>query len=249
MKNAIIEALRACTIDLSIITDYDDCDLNKYIRQTVPNSQDLAFGSGVSKYVILIKGENIVLKMPYQGMYDDESFEQDMRDYESNLDDGVENLIAPELSNYYFEFVEAKSDVVETSNNWDYCALECAIYEAAEQEGLEAYFAKEEWYADVNGYPIYCQQRVNPLDALISSSKKTYPKDFGRATSKKCSDMGVRCINTIWVQDFFDYYGELEYKRLMDFLTKVGVYDLHSGNLGYYKGAPILLDYSDFKEW
>ena len=245
IKEKIVEILRKSNINFNNLYENNYDEVTYILRQELPNTK-IAFDSGISKLVILIPNEDVVIKIPYSQMFDSESYNSDYSYWDSG--EAGEDYAEPMEEDYFVKFDSAISDKVETSSNWDYCELECAFYEAAYEEGLAQYFAKEELYAMVLDQPIYIQERVVPLDVEISSSRKAYTEET-RETSKRCDELDIRCFNSIWITDFFNCYGETEFVKLSKFLKKMNIYDLHSGNLGYLHGAPILLDYSDFREW
>ena len=246
MKDQIIEILRNSEeINFQdFYTDNYDA-LEELLRHELPKNAKVSFDSGISKVVILIAGENYVLKIPFVKMFDEDSYNSDVAYWDSGEWEGEEEYSEPNIENYFSNFEWAESDKVSTSNNWDYCALECAFYEIATERGLEQYFAKEELYAVVLDHPVYIQERVTPLEA----SEKSISYEQAETTRKRCSDLSVRCFNPKWVTDFFNCYGEQEFIKLSNFLEEMKIYDLHEGNLGYLYGAPVLLDYSDFREW
>lgn len=239
-KQQVIKALRESHINFNALCEYEHSQVLDYLIQTFGNDQGLAADSGISKLVIFLKNQDYVLKIPYTQMFDEESYNSDLS-YWEETNEGAE----PQEENYYYEFCSACSDAVETSDSWDYCALECAFYEEAHKAGLEKYFAKEELYAVILDYPIYIQQKVTPLE--MKSTSHSMQKIS--STKKRCSELNVRCFNSTWITDFFEYYGEQEFLKLSNFLKEMNIYDLHGGNLGYLHGAPVLLDYSDFREW
>ena len=57
------------------------------------------------------------------------------------------------------------------------------------------------------------------------------------------------CFNAWWITDFLAMYGEEEFKALSDFLREMQIDDLRDCNVGYLDGAPILFDYSGFRQW
>ena len=245
IKEKIVEVLRKANINFNNLYEDNYDEVTCAIKQELPDMQ-IAFDSGLSKLVILIPNEEFVIKIPYSKLFDEDSYNADHSYWDSG--EAEEDYAEPLEENYFVNFECATSDKVETSSNWDYCELECAFYEAAYEEGLAQYFAKEELYSMILDQPIYIQERVIPLDVEITSSRKTYTEET-KETSKRCDELDIRCFNSIWITDFFNCYGEEEFIKLSKFLKKMSIYDLHSGNLGYLHGAPVLLDYSDFREW
>lgn len=246
----IIEALHnnACNLDTEL-HEHNYADIIIPDLRHDCSDFEWSYDAGVSKFVILIRGEDLVIKIPFYHHFYEDDYYSDLS-YWDNLDDEEQrDMTEPLEENYIYEFQSASNDVLEKDlgvtfgASHDYCQLECAVYEAACLAGIEQYFAKTEWYAEVGGRDIYLQQRVNPLE----TEKHTDWCDS--ETSEKCKSLGVRCFNPTWIKDFFDIYGEDEFQKLDAFLKRYHINDLHSGNLGYRDGLPIILDYSDYNEW
>ena len=244
IKEQIINALRESDINFDSLCEEEHDIVEEYLTHTIVDTK-LSFDSGISKLVIFVQGEPFVIKIPYTKLFDDESYNSDLSYWEN---EDSEEYPEPEREEYYQNFEFATSLEVETTSNWDYCELECAFYEKAYEEGLAQYFAKEELYAIVKNHPIYIQEKVTPLEFQKAAFDNNSFKKFD-STRQRCSDLKVKCFSSRWITDFFDYYGEQEFIKLSNFLEKMKIYDLHEGNLGYYCGAPVLIDYSDFREW
>lgn len=201
-----------------------------------------AYDMGASKGVLIFEKQGIVLKIPFMANeYDEGQYECDLGAWDAGEIDEE-----PHIEDYVQPLCKAVNFFIETSRNWDYCELECGIYQEAEIVGLEAYFAKEEWVADIDGYPIYQQVLVSPFNSDYSSHTRT-EEDRSRAQDS-CTRIGVRCFNPSWIADFLDAYGEEELKKLDDFLKKLSIGDLHDGNVGYVGKYPVLLDYSNYND-
>lgn len=197
---------------------------------------------GATKGVLIFKDQDLVLKIPFMANeYDEGMYESDLEAWNAG-----ELEKEPMLEDYLRYFGSATNFFIETQHDWDYCELECGIYQEAEKAGLEPYFAKEEWIADVNGYPIYRQVKVSPFNSDVSSHTRSQ-QDQSRAR-ESCTRLKIDCFNESWIADFIDYYGEEELKKLCDFLGKLDIIDLHRGNVGYLDNYPILLDYSNYNE-
>ncbi len=219
--------------------------------------------SGISKAVLLIKGLSDVIKIPYQCRYDGERYDEDYTDYEDALEiaiaGGEETLRAfhnncrePNPADYYTPH-ECATEYYETQSgeeHWDYCKFETEIYEAACEDGLEIYFAEERLLGYIgDNYPVYYQVRCTPMDEMnidYNSPKAEQKKE----TSKNiCKTHHCDCFNPIWIADFIEMYGEEEFLRLNQFLCDHDIQDLRESNIGYLDGAPILFDYTGYREW
>lgn len=239
IKMQIVNALRESNINFNALCEEEHEEVEDYLTEKIKDVR-LSFDSGLSKLVIFMENDPYVIKIPFTRMFDEQSYDSDLSYWDTgDLDQ------EPERGNYYQNFDSATSAEVETADSWDYCALECAFYEKAYERGLAQYFAREELYAMVLDYPIYIQEKVTPLEA----TSYTIDNNKLKTTRDRCSKLNVRCFCTQWITDFFDVYGEEEFIKLSNFLDEMKIYDLHEGNLGYHHGIPVLLDYSDFREW
>ena len=133
--------------------------------------------------------------------------------------------------------------------DWDYCRLESVIYQLAVEEGLGAYFAEEAYLGSIGDSPVYYQTRCIPLTEMtIDRDSREYEKKAS-ISRKTCEKLHIYCFDEMWIADFLEIYGEEEFKRLNDFLERYEISDLRRCNIGYLDNAPILFDYSGFREW
>jgi hypothetical protein len=136
---------------------------------------------------------------------------------------------------YYFEIA-------------DYCEREAYFYDEAIDAGVEEFFAKTEFagYADC-GRPLYKSERVFEYmskEIFDIRSKEPSQKAKDSANNSDCYALPFE-----WLARAYDYYGEEKVEKLIAFLNKFDIRDLHDGNIGFRKnGAPVLLDYSDYRE-
>ena len=134
-------------------------------------------------------------------------------------------------------------------NEWDYCALETAIYRRAKEEGIEQYFAEEEYLGTIDNTPIYAQARCVPMSSVSYDYNSAEYKRKRTSANETCKNLGINCFNAIWIADFVDFYGEDELARLSEFLDRYEIGDLRDCNIGYLDDAPILFDYSGYRDW
>ena len=161
----------------------------------------------------------------------------------------------PEYNDEYYYDIEGASNIrlengaEPTIPDWDYCRLETVIYQLDLEEGLGSYFADEGYLGTIDQTPVYYQTRCTPMNSIsIDYHSKEY-HDKEKKSEKICKDLDIICFNDIWIADFVDYYGIDEFKRLHDFLQRYEIGDLRTCNIGYLDGAPILFDYSGYRDW
>jgi hypothetical protein len=70
-----------------------------------------------------------------------------------------------------------------------------------------------------------------------------------KMSNKVCDELEIDCFDEVWIADFIQMYGKDELQRLMEFINKYDIDDLRTCNIGYLDGAPILFDYSSFRDW
>lgn len=230
MREKIIKMLQ----QVNIPSQFSEDTLNDYVDalKEINSGLEWSWDGGISKFVLLFANYDKVIKIPYLGKYDYDAYEDAIAQ-----DVGADHT----LEEFFYEFTGPENyDNIE--RGWDYCELETMFYEIAETKGLAQYFAKEELCGWIKGHPIYLQTRVTPLESVCSRTIG----EREAATEKRCQELHIHCLDTQWVSDFFDEYGEEEYLRLCAFLTEYDITDLHIGNLGYLNNKPILLDYSSY---
>ena len=133
-----------------------------------------------------------------------------------------------------------------SENCWDYCATEAELYEAAEEEGLEKAFAKTEFLCEIHGHPIYKQQYIETFFNTSNDSHHSNSRQYMRDINEYCNESDIFCFNEIWINDSCEYYGKDFVFKLLSFIKKKGIDDLHHANIGYIKKQPLLVDYSSF---
>ena len=202
------------------------------------------FDCGASKGVLIFDKEHFVIKVPFQACtYDESAYTDDLEAH-----DRGSLSYTPVIGDYLNYFERANNFFLETFSNWDYCELECAVYQEAKKEGLEPYFAKEQLLGYVNMHPVYVQEYVVPYAEASSTRPKEVTREKRTKTEDFCASFDQDCFNLRWIVDFIEVYGHDEFRRLCLFLKKLSIVDLHRGNVGYLNGFPILLDYSNFND-
>ena len=137
----------------------------------------------------------------------------------------------------------------EEISDWNYCQLETILYNLAVEEGLGAYFAEEGYLGVIDQTPVYYQTRCIPMNSItIDYNSKEYKQKKIKSRAF-CDKLNISCFNDVWISDFIDMYGENEFLRLNSFLDRYDIGDLRTCNIGYLDDAPILFDYSGFRDW
>ena len=149
-------------------------------------------------------------------------------------------------------------------------------YRAAEKAGVAQYFAWTDKLFDVYSehgyYPIYvmaqvdcdeeaitdmmvqtfCENNRNPEDEDVDEVDEDARQDYEDRYNSACSG------STEGVDEWFHSTLDCrEYAKLDQFLCFNDIDDIHSGNLGFYDGSVVIIDYSGYnfvlehtdKEW
>lgn len=182
------------------------------------------YAHGASKLVVFLKDANFVVKIPFTGyMFD---------------------------SDNYYDFEGAEED--DSGECWDYCRTEVIMYHKALAAGVEKYLLETEKIGEINGYPIYVQEKcVNFFDAPISR-----PTSNERVTSR--NNLEENGIHAKILSSVFCFYCYLDIINEEDTYESFGKFnnfaeeylsDIHNGNIGFnICGRPVILDYSGYHE-
>ena len=215
---------------------------------------DWSYSSGVTKGVLIFKGLDFVIKIPFSGSgeYCEEHWESEdgswIGYYTKNqrYTHTPSNLHHYEEENHFREFTGA-----DEADGWNYCQVETQVSNCAKNEGVARCFAETYFLGTAGDYPIYAQERCAIFCDEESSRRESYEK---RSKSDYDSLKEIRekvdfwSTDDNWLLDFLIYWGEEMLKRLANFVFEHNINDLHNGNIGYRKGAPVLVDYSSFHD-
>ena len=216
---------------------------------------DWSYSSGVTKGVLIFKGLDFVVKIPFSGSgeYYEEHWENEedgewigCYTKEERYTHTPANLHFCEEKTNFREFTGADEE-----EGWNYCKVEAQVSKCAEEEGVIRCFAETYFLGTAGDYPIYAQERCAIFCDEESSRRESYKK---RTKSDYDSLREVRervdfydCDDN-WLLDFLIYWGEEILQRLANFVFEHSINDLHNGNIGYRKGVPVLVDYSSFHD-
>lgn len=219
---------------------FQDCDFVnltssnyewKVLDELSDKVKDYDWHAGVTKLVIDLLDEDVVVKIPFCG--------QDYFD-ENEIDE----------VNEFDPFTSANCFIEMNNSEWDYCATECCIYNLAKEfrgGELAKLFAKEWFLCEVNGHPIYLQEKCKPLTPEKISSCRA-DQESSKWIDKTTKGMGVWHSDDwfIFVCHFFDK--EL-FRTLLSFVKEYNINDIHTLNFGENKdGMLCSFDYSGFNE-
>ena len=136
---------------------------------------------------------------------------------------------------------------------WNWCELENTIYQHALEVRADRYFAQTKFFKKLEFYNeylnVYIQTKVVPLH-VYHPDHYHYEGEYESKVIRnfRCFDR----IDLMWIRDFIDTYGLAGLEELGCFADEEDVNDLHSDNIGYYNGYPVIFDFSGYSsssEW
>lgn len=205
---------------------FKDCDFSDMINRdnfgeailnNLPDNFDYNYFYGVSKLCLIPKGSDYVIKIPFNTEWYDWDRE-------------------------YVYFFNANHD---DNRKWDYCMSELLIYNLAKKEKIEKIFCKTRFLGCVNNYPIYIQERANPIYLMDGIRYSDHRTD---RISEYCHQRNFQIFHSVWMADALEYYGQKIFNNAMSFIKYNHINDLHNENIGYIGNRPVLIDFSGYLE-
>lgn len=186
---------------------------------------------GASKVVLFFKKAGFVIKIPFEGYYSydkwDDTAEQDENDYTTWS---------------FYEYTSVQ--------NGNYIEEEIRLYDdTIKKAGFSHLFAKNKFLCEcANGIPIYYQEEMicaDDMDYHEISKKDTRRLDsiFKRKSSWNSY---LNYLPKTFILETIKLFGEDYTIRFCNFLDN-NIDDLRSANVGFRKnGMPVVLDYAGF---
>lgn len=155
--------------------------------------------------------------------------------YEAAMRDGVEKFFAEPiyLGTYcreinFFDAYDFDSYEYENVCDWE------------DDDFIDTVSRMDEPHLITIELPLYAYPRANSFspNGILNVGKARRELGMSPLTER----------NIVVGYEFARAYGADEYAKLVEFLKKEGVNDLHSGNVGTIAGKPILIDYCGYEE-
>ena len=229
--DAILDAITPLPEEFGVIVnDYngsepvDFFDFQYHILKVDPEA-DIRFG--MSKFIIIPSDSNVVIKIPFNGIF------EEREDEDGNYEE--------ELSWIPFYFGGGE-------NSDDYCSTEYEKFLNLKKENLNCFVADTIFYKTISNFKVFLAEFVTPLEDETNSPEPS-------KNSVKIADTlnkTIRRINTTWLANCIDCYGEEKVQQFLTFCKSDPdiLADMHYGNFGYRKSdnTPCILDYSNFQD-
>ena len=183
-----------------------------------PEGYDVEYKSGATKIVLVCKDDDFVIKIPTYGECEDDWTSAWVGAYSVELD--------------------ARGYDVERN---DYCQLEMALYECAQEQGVDKFFVPTEYVGEVFGIPVYVQPKIT---YLYSKGNHSNEDEFTYASIAN-SDM----IDPSVGAELLMYYTIDEVRAFLEFVRSFGINDLDAVRNGWIApeyGRYVFWDYAGF---
>lgn len=212
----------------------------KYEESDEPNydiawevSGDYETETGASKYVIIPDNASYVIKIPFDGYFnDEETYNEETEEYE------------------YEDTAFISFECAEADENWNYCEAELNIYDMAVEAGFGEFFAETLAFKYQNSRMTYLQEKCitysNKRNENASDTSIAIAKNISRS---KYNSKYYHRFSDSWIADCIDYYGLEKTLAFIQYASANHIDDdMHYGNFGYSQkdGRPVLIDFSSF---
>lgn len=277
-KEALLDIFAPSKYSISINDDINQDNYDNYIQYEYGTIE--TENNGVSKAVYFPKAfPNIVVKIPLTSGPEEKYWFSNGSYYTADGDATARH------TQYEYEWrgerFSCTSDSIpsyldiELKYDWNYCEIEEVLFKEAKKKGVGKFFAQTILIGDVNGYPVYVQERGRVFDLRderpLSEKEKREGyqrqysdiftmemqtnywhelidiyKEYCKENHCRCRDYMLRQLPDMWLVDFYLYWGAKNLHKLLVFLDEYYIDDFHNENVGYINHIPVIIDYSSF---
>lgn len=188
------------------------------------NDENAKFENGASKFCLIPKDEDYVIKVPFNSLWIEGTYNEETDEYE----DG------------------------DYASLTDYCKLERDNYVKAKEQfpGAEKFLAETKcvYSSDLK---FYIQEKVTGYWELNEENGSLNELRISTTSEKLKEVISTNACSEIpahWFEDLLDYgliYDEMDaVNQFLDFLLNTRINDLCGRNVGYIGDKPVLFDYS-----
>lgn len=133
-------------------------------------------------------------------------------------------------------------------NDWNYCAVEEAMYIEAQNYNLDHYLAETRFVVEINDVPIYISRKYD-IDVYDGNDESNISRDVKDLSGQIYMHSTSAFTSRPAIEAFVNYYGEHSISELEDFFRYYNIGDFHAGNIQYNKDmVPVIIDYSGYHE-
>lgn len=139
-----------------------------------------------------------------------------------------------------------------SETNFDEAGKEAFIYKQAKENRLAEFFPKTEEIESHGSTCFIYQEKIDYESCNISPItrsifiKKTANSNQ-RVVKRLSNGLNIDSRpNEVWCKMALLIYGKRKCRSLVRFVRKYHINDLHDGNTGYFKGKPVILDFSGY---
>lgn len=209
--------------------DSDELDCDYDILVSIDNDNFYSL-HGASKYILLNDDFSFVIKVPFNG-YWEQNYCEETDEYSRD-----------------YSFIDFEGSHFSPHN--DYCAAETIIYDIMCEYAFDVFFAETKFFKNIDETPIYIQEKVIPYS---SDKSKSFRSIKTSKLAEKLANRRYISFPEAWIEAAICHYGKelteafIVYLSSDDDVAEVIREDLHLSNFGYREnGEPCILDYSGY---
>lgn len=202
----------------------------EYLISDIP-IDNFNYETGATKCVIIPDDADFVIKIPFNAI--------------------ISSCLSCEKEKDYFNCTQSCCPFNHFKcggglNHDNYCALEEELYNKVKTEYSQFidFFLPTTKICEVDDYPIYIQKKAEVFENKIYSTSENSKKKVESCNFPVSAPIEwlAKCLE--------DMDNNLEmYYDFLSMLNKLGMNgDLHRGNVGYYNGHAVLIDYAGFRD-
>lgn len=138
---------------------------------------------------------------------------------------------------------------LDSSVKIDPCLDECRVYETSSKFGIQMVLLKAQYICTLeNGQGIMTQEKATVIHNELTYQQEKKYKNMVKTLSGNCYKERTTFYQprmpSLWLKAAIVTYGRKRIVALAKWTRAVKIYDLHSGNIGYRHGKPVIIDYA-----
>lgn len=192
--------------------------------------------------------------------------------YEVKPKDNIRRFVRTHADELHYCWDYGASRVAIMFKGWNYVLkisrLDECLNDYNQKEARNYLVAKETYrvervllpiellYTTAQGVEIYIQPKYDfPACEIPTSTRKKWERklhDLHKRPIIRAIDMGMyesRGLSALWVARALQLYGKVFMRKLEEWSHAQQINDLHSTNVGWLNGRPVIIDYAGYDEW